>query len=120
MNEIKRFIASRQMSDIFNTRNKLSTIAMHDFLLNSSILIFQKSVANHANTLEKSYNLLKMKKKSAIIEFQNKSIKFKIISIKSFYRIKFEFDAIEKNPISNDLNQINRNNIDAIKQNDFD
>ena len=61
-----------------------------------------------------------MKKKSAIIESRNESTKFRIISVKSFYRIELEFDGIEKNPISNDSNQISRNNIDAIEQNDLD
>ena len=60
-----------------------------------------------------------MKKKSTIIEFRNESTKFKIISIKSFYRIEFEFDDNEKNPISNDSDQINQNNNDAIERNDF-
>ena len=119
MNEIKRFIVSRQINDVFNTRNEFSTIAIHDFSLNSSILMFWKNVANHANTGQKSYNLLKMKKESAIIEFQNESTKFKIISIKSFYRIEFEFNDNEKNLISDDSNQINQNNIDAIERNDF-
>ena len=50
MNEIKRFIVSRQMNDVFNTRNEFSTIAIHDFSLNSSVLMFRKNVANHANT----------------------------------------------------------------------
>ena len=50
MNEIKRFIVSRQMNDVFNTRNEFSTIAIHDFSLNSSILMFRKNVANYANT----------------------------------------------------------------------
>ena len=63
INEIKRLIVSRQMSDVFNTRNEFSTIAIHDFSLNSSVLMFWKNVANHANTWQKSYNLLKMKKK---------------------------------------------------------
>ena len=60
-----------------------------------------------------------MKKESAIIKFRNESMKFKIISIKSFYRVEFEFDDNEKNSISNDLNQINQNNIDAIERNNF-
>ena len=50
MNEIKRFIVSRQINDVFNTRNEFSTIAIHDFSLNSSILMFRKNVANYANT----------------------------------------------------------------------
>ena len=50
MNEIKRFIVSRQMNDVFNTRNEFSMIAIHDFSLNSSILMFRKNVANHADT----------------------------------------------------------------------
>ena len=40
INEIKRFIVLRQMNDVFNTRNEFLTIAIHDFLLNSSILMF--------------------------------------------------------------------------------
>ena len=119
MNEIKRLIVLRQMNDAFNTRNEFSTIAIHDFSLNSSVLMFRKNVADHANTWQKSYNLLKMKKKSTIIEFRNESTKFKIISVKSFYRIEFEFDDNEKNSISNDSNQINQNNINAIERNDF-
>ena len=50
MNKIKSFIVSRQINDVFNTRNEFSTIAIHDFSLNSSILMFRKNVANHANT----------------------------------------------------------------------
>ena len=50
MNEIKRFIVSRQMNDVFNTRNEFSTIAIHDFSLNLSILMFRKNVANYADT----------------------------------------------------------------------
>ena len=50
MNEIKRFIVSRQMSDVFNTRNEFSTIAIHDFSLNSSVLMFREDVAGHADT----------------------------------------------------------------------
>ena len=46
-------------------------------------------------------------------------MKFRIISIKSFYQIEFKFNDNEKNLISNDSNQINQNNIDAIKRNDF-
>ena len=60
-----------------------------------------------------------MKKKLTIIEFQNKSTKFRIISVKSFYRIELKFDDNEKNSISNDSNQINQNNINAIERNDF-
>ena len=60
-----------------------------------------------------------MKKKSAIIDFRNELTKFKIISVKSFYQIKFEFNDNEKNSISNDSNQINQNNIDAIERNNF-
>ena len=60
-----------------------------------------------------------MKKKSTIIEFRNESTKFKIISVKSFYRIEFEFDDNEKNSISDDSDQINQNNIDAIEWNNF-
>ena len=60
-----------------------------------------------------------MKKKSTIIKFRNELTKFRIISIKSFYRIEFKFDDNEKNSISNDSNQINQNNIDAIKRNNF-
>ena len=44
-------------------------------------------------------------------------MKFKIISIKLFYRNEFEIDKIDKNLISNDSNQINQNDIDAINRN---
>ena len=50
MNKIKCFIVSRQINDVFNTRNEFSTIAIHDFSLNSSILMFRKNVTDHANT----------------------------------------------------------------------
>ena len=63
--------------------------------------------------------MLKIKKKSTIIKFRNKLTKFKIISIKSFYQIEFKFNDNEKNSISNNSNQINQNNIDAIKRNNF-
>ena len=60
-----------------------------------------------------------MKKKSAIIEFRNESTKFRIISVKSFYWVEFEFDNNEKNSISDDSDQINQNNINAIERNNF-
>ena len=63
--------------------------------------------------------MLKIKKKSAIIEFRNELTKFKIISIKLFYRIEFQFDDNKKNSILNDSNQIDQNNIDVIERNDF-
>ena len=63
--------------------------------------------------------MLKIKKKSIIIEFQNELTKFKIISVKSFYQIEFKFNDNEKNSISDDSNQINQNNIDAIERNNF-
>ena len=69
--------------------------------------------------MTKIVQFVKNKKKSIIVKFWNKSTKFKIISIKSFYRIEFKFDDNEKNLISNDSNQINQNNIDAIERNDF-
>ena len=50
MNEIKRFIVSRQMNNVFNTRNEFLTIAIHDFSLNLSVLMFRKNVAGHADT----------------------------------------------------------------------
>ena len=105
------------MNNVFNTRNDFSTIAMHDFSLNLSILMFKKSVANHANTWQNLYNLLKLTKKSTIIEFKNKLMRFKIISIKLFYQNKFEIDKNDKNSISNDSKQINKNNINAIDRN---
>ena len=49
MNEIKRFIVPHQINNVFKLRNKFSTIAIPDFSLNLSILMFQKNVADHAN-----------------------------------------------------------------------
>ena len=80
---------------------------------------FEKALQITQTHHKKSYNLLKLKKKSIIIKFQNKLTKFKIILVKSFYRIEFKFDDNEKKSILNNSNQINQNNIDVIKQNDF-
>ena len=54
--------------------------------------------------MTKIVQFIKNEKKSTIIKFQNELTKFKIISIKSFYRIEFEFNDNEKNSISNDSN----------------
>jgi hypothetical protein len=47
MNEIKRFVVTRQVNDALNTQNESSIASLHDLSLNSSILIFRESTENN-------------------------------------------------------------------------
>ena len=50
MNEMRKFNANRQINDVFNTRNELSTIHLHDLLLNSFVLVYREEPAGRSNT----------------------------------------------------------------------
>jgi hypothetical protein len=54
--------------------------------LNLSVLIFRESKDNQSETWKESFKLLSIQSESAIIELSNKSIKFRIISLKSYYQ----------------------------------
>jgi hypothetical protein len=43
MKEVQKFIATRQMNDVLNTRNDLIIILIHELSLNSSVLTFRES-----------------------------------------------------------------------------
>ena len=49
MNEIKKHIASRQIKNAFNIRNKSSTISIRNLSLNLKILIFRENIKNQTN-----------------------------------------------------------------------
>jgi hypothetical protein len=87
MKEVQKFIAIRQMNDALNTRNDLIIILIHELSLNSFVLIFCKSKDfNQSESWKDSFKLLSTQKKSTIIELSNESIKFRIISLKSYYQ----------------------------------
>jgi hypothetical protein len=55
--------------------------------LNSSVLIFRESKdINQSESWRESFKLLSIQNESAIIEILNESIKFRIISLKSYYQ----------------------------------
>jgi hypothetical protein len=49
MKEVQKFIVTRQMNDVLNTRND-STSLIHNLSLNSSVLIFRESKDNQSET----------------------------------------------------------------------
>ncbi len=86
MKEVQKFIAIRQMNDVLNTRND-SIFLIHNLSLNSSVLIFRESKdINQSEAWKESFKLLSIQNESAIIELSNESIKFRFISIKSYYQ----------------------------------
>ncbi len=87
MKEVQKFIAIRQMNDALNTRNDFIITFIHGLLLNSSVLIFRESKdINQSESWRESFKLLSIQNESAIIEILNESIKFRIISLKSYYQ----------------------------------
>ncbi len=87
MKEVQKFIATRQMNDALNTRNEFIVILIHELSLNSSVLIFRESKdINQSESWKESFKLLSIQSESAIVELSNKSIKFRIISLKSYYQ----------------------------------
>jgi hypothetical protein len=55
--------------------------------LNSSVLIFREGKdTNQSRAWKESFKLLNIQSESAIIELSNESIKFRTISLKSYYQ----------------------------------
>jgi hypothetical protein len=54
--------------------------------LNSLVLIFHESKSNQSEAWKRLFKLLNIQNESAIIELSNESIKFRIISLKSYYQ----------------------------------
>jgi hypothetical protein len=55
--------------------------------LNSSVLIFRENKGtNQSEAWKESFKLLSIQSESAIVELSNESIKFRIISFKSYYQ----------------------------------
>ncbi len=87
MKEVQKFIAIRQMNDVLNTRKKFIIILIHELSLNSSVLIFRENKGtNQSEAWKESFKLLSIQSESAIVELSNESIKFRIISFKSYYQ----------------------------------
>jgi hypothetical protein len=86
MKEVQKFVAIRQMNDALNTRND-SISLIHNLSLNSSVLIFRESKdTNQSESWKESFKLLSIQNELAIIELSNESIKFRSISLKSYYQ----------------------------------
>ena len=83
--EIRKLLISRQIDDAFNTRNKSFTSLIHNLSLNSLILMFRKSNTSQSESWKESYKLLSLQDESAIIELSNDFVKFRVISVKSYY-----------------------------------
>jgi hypothetical protein len=87
MKEVQKFIAICQMNDVLNTRNDLIIILIHELSLNLSVLIFREDInINQSESWKELFKLLNIQNESAIIELSNESIKFRIISLKSYYQ----------------------------------
>ena len=112
MNEIKKHIASRQVKNAFNIRNKSSKISIRNFSLNSEILIFRKNIKNQTDAWRKLYKFFDLKNETIIIKFFRKSTKFKIIIVKSYHR------SNDVNETEHDLFSIDekksKNSVDSI------
>jgi hypothetical protein len=54
--------------------------------LNSSVLMFRESKDNQSESWKESFKLLSIQDESTIIKLSNESIKFRIISLKSYYQ----------------------------------
>ncbi len=54
MKEVQKFIATRQVNDVLNTRNEFIIILIHELSLNSSILIFRESKTSVNQNREKN------------------------------------------------------------------
>ena len=50
MNEMRKLNVNRQINDVFNTRNEFSTIHLHDFSLNSFVLVYREGPAGRSGT----------------------------------------------------------------------
>ncbi len=75
------------MNDALNTWNDFIIILIHELSLNSLMLIFREDKdINQSKTWKESFKLLNIQNESAIIELSNESIKFRSISIKSYYQ----------------------------------
>ncbi len=74
------------MNNALNTRNDLIIILIHELLLNSFVLIFRENKDNQSETWKESFKLLSIQNESAIMKLLNESIKFRSISIKSYYQ----------------------------------
>jgi hypothetical protein len=85
--EVQKFIAIRQINDVLNTRNEFIIILIHGLSLNSSVLIFREDKdTNQSGAWKGSFKLLSIQSESAIVELSNESIKFRSISVKSYYQ----------------------------------
>jgi hypothetical protein len=58
---------------------------IHDLSLNFSVLMFRES-NNQSGSWKESFKLLSIQSESAIVELSNESIKFRSISVKSYYQ----------------------------------
>ena len=106
MDEIRKFNVARQINNALNTRNESFTIHLHDLFLNASVLVYRE----HSGW-QKSYKLLNLKNESAMLKLSNDFIKFKIISVKSYYEISKTI-VIEKN-VKNDISNETNANVNA-------
>jgi hypothetical protein len=86
MKEVQKFITTRQMNDVLNTRNEFIITLIHKLLLNSSVLNFRENKENQSRSWKELLKLLSIQSESAIIELSNESIKFRTISLKSYYQ----------------------------------
>jgi hypothetical protein len=59
---------------------------IHNLSLNSSMLIFRENKDNQSEAWKEFFKLLNIQSESAIIELSNESIKFRSISVKSYYQ----------------------------------
>ncbi len=85
MKEVQKFIVIHQMNDALNIRNDFIIILIHELSLNSFVLIFRESKDNQLERWKESFKLLSIQSELTIIELSNESIKFRSISVKSYY-----------------------------------
>ncbi len=84
MNEMRKLHAIRQMNDALKIKND-SIFFIHDLSLNFFVSMIREN-NNQSKSWKESFKLLNIQNESAIIELSNESIKFRSISIKSYYQ----------------------------------
>jgi hypothetical protein len=105
MNEVRKLHAIRQINDALNIKNDPISL-IHNLSLNSLVLIFRESNTGQSGSWKEPFKLLSIQKKSAIIELSNESIKFRSISVKSYYQDDQDEHADDENSSSTSISSM--------------
>ena len=105
MKEVRKITASRQINDAVNTKNNFFIDSIHDLSLKVEIFVFRKSNAGRTKKWRKSYKLLTLKKKQAVVELFSGSTRFRITSVKPYHRKNQENKTVRNEKINSKIDQ---------------